>query len=175
MFASLADLATVIVAAMLIWWWAVTAGNPHGSIEPSSAELAYLRSGATLALLSSLAWLRAAGAVASSWNKQVVAIAPVPAGADPLGQAIHSALRSSAPWSALALNPRVAGELNRVRRRLIWRGWLLREHQRRRMRALAIIPAAAWLGSLFIRDEHGGRCCVKPSRDLDAANFPPRC
>jgi hypothetical protein len=42
MFASLADLATVIVAAMLIWWWAVTAGNPHGSIEPSSAELAYL-------------------------------------------------------------------------------------------------------------------------------------
>jgi hypothetical protein len=51
MFASLADLATVIVAAMLIWWWAVTAGNPHGSIEPSSAELAYLRSGATLALV----------------------------------------------------------------------------------------------------------------------------
>ncbi|NJC71932.1 hypothetical protein HC031_19745 [Planosporangium thailandense] len=85
-----ADLATIIACAMLIWWYAATAGITQTGIESSSAELAYLRSGAVLALLSSLAWLRAAGAASNAWDRQIVATGPAPAGADPLTQAVHS-------------------------------------------------------------------------------------
>lgn len=147
-----AGLVVILTVASLIWWWFAGAGNRHSTVEPSAAELAYLRSDANLALFCGLGWLRAAGAVSVAWRGQMVSVGKAPAGADPLALAIHSALRTPAPWSAMALDPRVTAQLDRIHRRLTIRGWLLPQRQLQRMRSAAAVPAALVIGLSFTID-----------------------
>lgn len=152
-----AGLVVTLSVLPLILWWFAGAGNRHSTLEPSPGELAYLHSDANLALFCGLAWLLAAGAVSVPRRGQMVSVGTAPAGGEPLALAIHSALRAATPWSAMAQDPRVTAQLDRINRRLTIRGWLLPPRQLQRMRSAAAFPAAlAIILSFTIDLQRGG-------------------
>ncbi len=137
-----------------IFWWRSVAGRSLDDVpaEMSVTELAYLQGESKLALISAIAWLRAAGAVSPAWGGRVVADRPLPSGASPLATVTHAALRFSAPWSDLMADLRVVAELDRLERRLVWRGLLLREPRRRHLQVLAVVPVGAVIALSFFAD-----------------------
>lgn len=141
----IAELAALVAMLSTIFWWRSVAGRSPDGVPPeiSVTELAYLQGESKLALISAIAWLRAAGAVSTAWGGRVVADRPLPSGASPLATVTHAALRFSAPWSDLMVDSRVVAELDRLGRRLVWRGLLLRESRRRRLQVLVVVPVGA--------------------------------
>ncbi len=82
-------------------------------------DAAYLNKGRTLAVVSALSALHAAGAVTVTPSRTVVATStPLPAELGPVERAVHAAASSPVKYSALARVPAVHAELVAARRRL---------------------------------------------------------
>jgi uncharacterized protein (TIGR04222 family) len=128
-------LGLAVVAGVIIWRRRYTSGptGPERSLTPT--EVALLTSGRELAVYSSLASLRAAGAVQIEGG-HLQQTGPVPLGAPELDRTIHAAAgRRSLRSRDVAAEPSVAAVLERAEAELTESGLLLspavRSHVRR--------------------------------------------
>src|SRR5205814_9583791 len=101
-------------------------------------EVALLNGGRRLAVYSSLAALRAAGAVQTA-SGYLMQVGPVPVGAPDLDRAIHAAAGQRPLRSGdILTDPRVAGALDRAEAQLTDAGLVLTPSQRSHVRRGAL-------------------------------------
>ena len=133
-------IAAVVLAAYSIWMRRRAGRAATGSDRPpGAAELAYLNGGESTVMYSSLAGLRAAGAVAVGSLGELTVTGALPAGATRLDHAIHEAARRHVAGRALRTDPGVGNALQEILDGLIRAGWVLDDEQRARARL------GAWL------------------------------
>jgi uncharacterized protein (TIGR04222 family) len=134
-------LAVAGVLLSIIWRRAATSGGDLGNLrQPSPAELAYLNGGADLALHTSVAGLRCAGAIGPGPTPgTLVAAGPMPAGFSDLDYVVHSALRTPQVLPTVQQRPEVSAALRRVADRLEEDGLLLSAGQRAATRGPVLV------------------------------------
>jgi uncharacterized protein (TIGR04222 family) len=143
-------IAAVVIAAYSIWTRRRAGRAATGSDRPPRpAELAYLNGGESTVVYSSLAGLRAAGAVAVGSLGELMVTGELPAGATRLDHAIHDAARRHVPGRTLRNDPGVATALRETLDGLIRAGWVLDDEQRTRARlGTWLMVGLAGLGAL---------------------------
>jgi uncharacterized protein (TIGR04222 family) len=131
--------ALLLLGVVLMWRRAAAAGpiGPFRSLAPM--ELAYVNGGEQLALYSSLAALRASGAVSSDGSARIVVSGPLPPQVSALDHAVYVAAQRGVKRSMLARDTGVRAVLDRLRDGLAGEGWLLGDEQRARLR-VAVLP-----------------------------------
>jgi uncharacterized protein (TIGR04222 family) len=112
------------------------AGTSRGrsTRTPQPDELAYLNGGPSMAVYSSLAGLRTAGAVSVGTSSELMVSGGLPPGATRLDHALHDAASRQASARQVRHHSVVVRALDEVRDGLIRAGWLLDDDQRTRAR-----------------------------------------
>ncbi|MEV0135073.1 TIGR04222 domain-containing membrane protein [Dactylosporangium sp. NPDC050688] len=143
-----AGLAALAIITALIW----RRGHLRGPSLRSARDLtptqaALLNGDRRLAVYSSLAALRAAGAVDTNARGTLRQAGRVPTGAGELDRAVHAAAGRRVPVRSVQTDAAVSGVLRRTEEQLTLAGWLMDEDRRRGVRiASFIVFAAAALG-----------------------------
>jgi uncharacterized protein (TIGR04222 family) len=121
-------LTAVVLIAVLVWRRAYT-GGPSVAVELTATQLAFLNGGRQLAVYSSIAALRAAGAIEGEGGR-VRAVGPLPVPALELDRAVHNAAAGNPSQVEIEGDRRVQEILDRVEAGLLADGWLLTSAQR---------------------------------------------
>ena len=146
-----AVIAVVAIAGVVLWRRRFTTGPADaGDRTLTPTEVAFLNGDRELAVYSSLAALRAAGAV-EIHDGQLEQHGPLPVGAPELDRAVYAAAgRRVRRGRHVQEDPTVAGVLDRVEEQLADQGWLLPSATRSRLR-LGALAGVALFGFGFVR------------------------
>jgi uncharacterized protein (TIGR04222 family) len=133
-----AGLAVITLVGVLMWRRRYTAG-PDESTQPqlTPTQLAFLNGDRELAVYSSLAALRAAGAV-TVLQGQLDQSGPLPMGAPELDRAVYAAAGMRKSPRRIQTEAGVASVLDRVQDQLTDQGWLLSYERQRYARRGAL-------------------------------------
>lgn len=123
----------VLILLSLMNRIAITANLVSEDRALTAEETAYLGGGARLAVIASLAGLRAAGSV-DAGNGRLSAVAAMPAGASALDQAVYDAASRRVAQQALVGDPRVTDRLADIQAELARMALLYSPVQRGRIR-----------------------------------------
>ncbi|MFC7484165.1 TIGR04222 domain-containing membrane protein [Luedemannella flava] len=126
--------AAVLVVGALIFRAASGGGDGQANQGITPGRVAYLRGGAALAVTSSIAGLRAAGALAAPEKGVLATAGPYPSGASRLDWAVYDAASRQVRQRDLLADPGVASALTELRDALFAAGWLRTPAERARLR-----------------------------------------
>ncbi len=136
-----AGLAALAIITALIWRRGYLRGpSLRRARDLTPTQAALLNGDRRLAVYSSLAALRAAGAVGTDTRGTLRQTGPVPTGAGELDRAVHAAARRGVTSRTVQTDTTVAGVLRRTEEQLTLAGWLLDEDRRR----------GVWMASLIV-------------------------
>jgi uncharacterized protein (TIGR04222 family) len=123
-----------LVIAIAIRLSVTRAGGTGSGRTPSAPEVAFLVGGRTQAIYSSVAALRAAGAIGTGSGRALSATGPQPDGATPLDVAVYDAAQRGVAMGRLSNDYRVRTALGELQSRVATSGWLLDPSERARAR-----------------------------------------
>jgi uncharacterized protein (TIGR04222 family) len=130
----LGALAVFLVIAIAIRLSVTRAGGSGPSRTPSAPEVALLVGGRTQAIYSSIAALRAAGALGIGAGRTLGVRGPLPAGTTPLDAAVYDAAQRGVAIGRLSNDHRVHTALGELNTHVAASGWLLDAGERARAR-----------------------------------------
>jgi uncharacterized protein (TIGR04222 family) len=127
--------AVVFFVVALLFRLGVTRSGPdHVVRQPGRGEIAYLSGGASQAMYSSLAGLRAVGAVALAGQGALTRSGPAPDGMTRLDEAVYDAAGRGVRVAHLTADPRVRSALDEVALMVDRAGWKVDDAARARAR-----------------------------------------